>query len=113
MKKYPEIKSNGYVMEDFNESYIDISSEKRLRTCNAYYGVTKERDFIYLRSYNTIVCVIDTYTKEAFDVLRTEYGYTATSAQHITKFLSDFKSEYNALFRYYYKDDKRYYIRIR
>ena len=84
--------------------------KKHLRHCKATYGYTEDGEFLYLRSYNTIVCVIDLITGEAIDVLRTEYGYTATSAQHISKFLNDFN--HSALFRTNVDRNGKYYLRI-
>lgn len=41
--------------------------------------------FTILQSYNTYVAVF--YDDTVYDCLRTVYGYTATSAQHISKFM--------------------------
>lgn len=60
----------------------------RLRKCNAHVsGIGK---WVVLISYNTIVAILDTETRELYDVLRYRYGYTATSAQHIAKFAHDY-----------------------
>lgn len=61
---------------------------KRLRSCSA--EVLETPSFFILRSYNTVVAVIDKLTGNTWDVLRMVYGYTATSAQHITKFSKDY-----------------------
>ena len=61
---------------------------KRLRSCSA--DVLETPSFFILRSYNTVVAVIDKLTGNCYDVLRMVYGYTATSAQHITKFTNDY-----------------------
>ena len=61
---------------------------KRLRSCNAH--VLETPDFFILRSYNTIVAVVDKDTGSTWDVLRAVYGYTNTSAQHIAKFAADY-----------------------
>ena len=61
---------------------------KRLRTCNA--AVLETPNFYILRSYNTVVAVVDKYTGSTWDVLRMLYGYTSTSAQHIAKFAADY-----------------------
>lgn len=60
----------------------------RLRTCNA--TVENTLTHIILRSYGTIVAVIECDSGICFDVLRVVYGYTATSAQHIAKFIKDY-----------------------
>ena len=57
---------------------------KRLRSCSA--KVLETPSFFILRSYNTVVAVIDKLNGDNWDVLRMVYGYTSTSAQHIAKF---------------------------
>lgn len=64
------------------------SAWKRLRTCNA--AVLETPNFYILRSYNTVVAVVDKYTGSTWDVLRMVYGYTSTSVQHIAKFAADY-----------------------
>ena len=61
---------------------------KRLRSCSAH--VLETPNFYILRSYNTVVAVVDKCTGNTWDVLRMVYGYTATSAQHIAKFTDDY-----------------------
>ena len=70
---------------DMNEP---VSEWKRLRTCSAY--VCKLGRFYILKSYRTIIAVIDTRTDTCYDFLREVYGYTATSSQHIAKFMHDY-----------------------
>ena len=60
----------------------------RLRSCSAEVGETS--DFYVLRSYSTIIAVIEKDTDILYDFLRYVYGYTATSAQHISKFSHDY-----------------------
>lgn len=60
----------------------------RLRSCRAYVITTP--GYYILQSYHTIVAVINRSTGACYDFLRTAYGYTATSAQHIAKFRSDY-----------------------
>ena len=62
----------------------------RLRTCNAMvYAYENEKGRVYiLKSYNTIVAAIMP-NGVCYDFLRYVYGYTATSAQHISKFFKD------------------------
>lgn len=57
---------------------------KRLNSCTAWVFETK--NFYILKSYETYIAVIDKDNDVLYDVLRIVYGYTATSAQHITKF---------------------------
>lgn len=61
---------------------------KRLRTCQAY--VYETPSFYVLRSYNTVVAIIEKSTGTCYDFLRVVYGYTNTSAQHICKFCQDY-----------------------
>ena len=68
---------------------------KPLRSCSATVfdvvdDTTGEILYHVLRSYNTIVAFIDPRTNTLYDVLRLVYGYTATSAQHISKFAQDY-----------------------
>lgn len=59
---------------------------ERLRSCSAI--VYRDGGKRILRSYNTIVAVIENGV--CYDFLREVYGYTATSAQHISKFCHDY-----------------------
>lgn len=61
---------------------------KALRSCNA--RVYETENWYILQSYNTFVCVICKFGFEIYDLLRVNYGYTATSAQHIAKFIHDY-----------------------
>ena len=75
--------------EIYNLDMHECASEwKRLRTYSAY--VCKLNRFYILKSYRTIVAVIDTEDDICYDFLRKVYGYTATSAQHISKFQLDY-----------------------
>ena len=60
----------------------------RFRTCCA--TVAETHDYFLLKSYNTVVAVIDKDTHSVWDVLSYVYGYTSTSAQHIVKFAADY-----------------------
>lgn len=60
----------------------------RLRTCQP--EVAKVECFYVLKSYSTVVAWIDTRTDTLYDFLREVYGYTTTSAQHISKFEKDY-----------------------
>lgn len=64
------------------------STWKKFRSCSA--EVLEKDNYILLRSYNTIVAVIDLEYGIGYDFLRLVYGYTATSAQHISKFFKDY-----------------------
>ena len=62
----------------------------RLRSCSA--TVWETNDFYVLKSYSTIIALIDKGSDYCYDFLRWAYGYTSTSAQHICKFCSDYGS---------------------
>lgn len=61
----------------------------RLRTCSA--EVYESATAYYLKSYNTMVAWIDKESSILYDALRLVWGYTATSAQHIAKFATDYR----------------------
>lgn len=88
---------NNYCLDEYNKAVEEFETEcrtingvdtKQLRTCNATVFTTT--NYYILRSYNTIVAVINRNTDTLYDVLRIVYGYTATSAQHIAKFNHDY-----------------------
>lgn len=109
--KYQKIYGRNGIWEDFQHEARNRARDKQLRHCQATVGTTVSGEYTYLRSYNTIVCVIDNVTGEAVDVLRTEYGYTSTSAQHIRKFLQDYA--HKALFRTDIdRNGEHYYTRL-
>ena len=88
-----QIQANNEVLsavERFNEelNYCSISVGKRLRSCQAY--VYETPGFYVLRSYNTVVAIIEKSSDICYDFLRGVYGYTSTSAQHISKFDKDY-----------------------
>ena len=77
--------------------HADMSMENchRLRSCSAeVYDLVDSRTgeirYHVLKSYRTIVAFIDVQTDTLYDVLRLVYGYTSTSAQHISKFSKDY-----------------------
>lgn len=72
-----------------------ICNERKLRSCSAtVFDIVDDStgEILYhaLRSYQTIVAFIDPTTDTLYDVLRLVYGYTSTSAQHISKFDKDY-----------------------
>lgn len=89
-----------------------VSRPTRLRSCKAIVYHTIDSEFIVLQSYNTIVAFIDLETREAFDILRTQYGYTLTSARHIRKFFEDYESEIQRVYRTYEDEKGKYYLRL-
>lgn len=78
---------NNYI-DSLAPSQLDSVKVKRLRHCSAHV-ITYDRYYVLI-SYRTAVAFIDRETGNAYDVLRYVYGYTATSAQHISKFLHDY-----------------------
>ena len=73
-------------MDDYkNTDNVEVA---RLRSCTAWVHETD--NYYILQSYGTLIACINKTTDTLFDVLRTEYGYTATSAQHISKFEKDY-----------------------
>ena len=82
-------------IERFNSMHFTLTNWKQLRSCSAEVAPctdpeTGELLFYALRSYRTIVAIIDCRTNTLYDFLRYVYGYTATSAQHIAKFACDY-----------------------
>lgn len=92
MRKDVQIIINEKCMEEYGKAIEELRpgffEGMRLRTCSAYVFETSH--YWILKSYNTIVAVISKDTGICYDVLRIVYGYTATSAQHITKFRHDY-----------------------
>lgn len=69
----------------------------RLNACQACTYV--DGYFLVLISYNTEVACIDMRTGICYDYLRKVNGYTATSAQHIAKFMKKFGATKKATYR--------------
>lgn len=87
-------------VQRFKQSYaihLSYLDEKAFGCCNATVGWIGK--YVYLRSHDTIVAFIDTKNYTAYDILRTEYGYTPTSAQHIGKFFNHFKDYVGVVLR--------------
>lgn len=106
-QKERQIEQNAIVLkalEKYNETrntdqYIATC---KLRSCSADVLITEK--YYILRSYNTIIAFIDRETDTLYDVLRYVYGYTATSAQHIAKFNTDYCADkWGCKNRYTYK----------
>lgn len=82
------------ILTDINRFCV-TGDFKRLRSCSAEVAPvmdaeTGELMYYVLRSYQTIVAAIDVSNDTLYDFLRYVYGYTATSAQHISKFSKDY-----------------------
>lgn len=95
MKKSIQEAMNNWVLQNYS-IFADYMHEqnslffawKQLRSCTAWVAETD--CYFILKSYDTIAAIIDKYTGQKFDFLRYVYGYTSTSAQHISKFFSDY-----------------------
>ena len=102
MKKQQQITINQKVLEVMEKSVVTFPHANGwyspLYTCNARVYDTGE--YYLLLSYKTIIASIDKGTGITYDYLRYVYGYTATSAQHISKFMK----KYNSLVRYSYRE---------
>lgn len=93
MTKKAQIEANNEVLkavDRYNEEIkgTGLHHGTRLRTCQAY--VYETFSFYVLRSYSTVVAIIDKNNDICYDFLRAVYGYTSTSAQHISKFDKDY-----------------------
>jgi hypothetical protein len=115
MKKSEQLAINQQVLaflEAFRNSTRPMTYEtsRPLRGCSArvnYMTDTETGEILYavLTSYSTVVAVIDYATDTLYDFLRYVYGYTTTSAQHISKFDKDYgKSKWGCTRRLTYKE---------
>ena len=99
MKKEEQKKINEMCMDIFERAYNELpqiahsylndkqlknAGAKRLRSCSAWVWETE--NFYVLQSYNTFIACIEKSTDICYDVLRRVYGYTATSAKHVSIF---------------------------
>ena len=98
MKKSEQLAINEQVValvNSFNSSNNYALNWRKLRSCSAEVAPiidaeTGELIYYVLRSYRTVVAAIDVRTDTLYDFLRYVYGYTSTSAQHISKFNHDY-----------------------
>ena len=101
MKKAEIIEENAIVTDEYSEFMEDCENGVqfigKLRSCNA--EVLASSRYYILKSYRTIVAVIDA-NGNCYDFLRLVYGYTATSASHISKFCHD----YHAVKKYTWRE---------
>ena len=78
---------NQICVEVFENAMAELNGDcnyKHLRTCSAV--VFETENYYILQSDRTPIAVIAKSTDTLYDVLRYVYGYTETSAQHISKF---------------------------
>lgn len=107
MKKSEQLKINLEVVAECEKALAEwanfgcVHYISKLRSCQA--DVFSTPTYIILRSYKTVICAINRINGNTYDFLRYEYGYTATSAQHISKFISDYGTKYGSgkIYRYY------------
>ena len=91
----------------------------RFRHCTASYqpnrDESRQHELFLLCSYDTIVALVaidrETNRYTCVDFLRYVYGYTSTSAQHISKFFYDFadtpvKKHGGEVIRYRYETER-------
>ena len=91
------------VLDKASHEFIEGSYNNcgRLRSCTAW--VYETDTYYILRSYNTMyVAIIDKRTRQCYDLLRYVYGYTSTSAQHVSKFWHDYGN--TKIYRYTYRE---------
>ena len=101
MNKNEQLAINAQVIalvNDFNTTNNYTGNFKRLRSCSAEVAPVMDAEtgellYYVLRSYRTIVAAIDVRTDTLYDFLRYVYGYTSTSAQHISKFSHDYSAD--------------------
>lgn len=105
MKKSEQLAVNAQVLDflkanpNLTDRYaIPSNAWKPLRSCSA--EVAHIGTIRVLRSYSTIIAAYDLTTNTLYDFLRYVYGYTSTSAQHISKFAHDYGHSPRIL-RYY------------
>ena len=81
-------KVSGHI-EGWSMKEVDTCNFGQLFHCKAWmYGVDIDnKRYIALKSYNTVVAIWDVEENVIIDALRAVYGYTNTSAQHISKFV--------------------------
>ena len=92
-----QLSENARANDIFNRAISELDGMKwserkykKFRSCSA--ETVETENYILLRSYSTYIAALDKRTDTLADVLRTEYGYTSTSAQHVAKFARAFGS---------------------
>ena len=104
-KKELQLQENEIALEHYTKFKAVLDEElrhpytvKRLRTMSAEILYTE--NYYILRSYNTLIAFMPINTGRVIDVLRLVYGYTATSAKHISAFCN----QLHATSRYTWKE---------
>lgn len=73
-----------YIEDILYEVFRNCEKRSSLYSCNA--EIWEYNGFLALVSYGTPIAVYTPDNATLYDCLRIVYGYTATSAQHISKF---------------------------
>lgn len=94
---------NFCVKQNFNRAMNELQTkgyiaQKRLRSCTAC--VYETENYYLLQSYNTFIASVNKEDSKLFDALRMVYGFTSTSAQHVSKFWHDYGYGEKFIFRY-------------
>ena len=110
MQKSEQLTVNAQVLDfltNFRNNTRPMTYEPSQPLCSCAAKVNYMTDpdtgeilYAVLTSYNTVVAIIDYETNTLYDFLRYVYGYTSTSAQHISKFAHDYGYPSTTL-RYY------------
>ena len=94
------------IIHDFNLNRTEYSNEPwncntRIRNCKAWAEthINNEKTIICLYSYHTLVAIYIPSLNICYDILRYIYGYTATSTQHIWKFIGDYCNDNTIIYR--------------
>ena len=99
MKREEQVNTNAAVSAALfwfqNNVALQHTKTEQLKTCKAhvheYVDMLTGEVTLELVSYNTSVAIIK--GSICYDYLRKVYGYTATSAQHIAKFMKAYGAE--------------------
>lgn len=106
-----QTKVNEYVLSEYEEAMNEYNDRGAFKSVHKLYScqaqIVETENFYILRSYNTCVACYNKRKIEMCDFLRYVYGYTATSAQHITKFRNWVR--YRECIDYIMMDELRYY----
>lgn len=112
--KYDTIKMSYNEFKDWCKTACEIFDEKvelipynanwkRIKYNSCYF--VKVRDYVFLKSYNTIVAYYDTFSR---DIKIYDY-YSATTCQHVTKFmrlLNEYGYEIDTITYLYERSDR-------
>ena len=86
------------MLNEFDIMFRHRRYGEQLRSCSA--KVYNVGGYWILVSYKTVIAMIDQLDGTCYDFLRKVYGYTATSAQHISKFIQDYNANSHLVWRY-------------